>query len=161
VSVKDPWVGPREQVLNVSITCWYMIPVSWCSFVTTWLNLLSSMPRLSRGRENEVTQDDSQASMSLVAKTSSRCRRPVLTSWGLAKICYTCTTCDVWSETMRGSRVESVWHVVHVFPCRLYIDLNHHDSRIWVSLICGSHHVDNLIKLVEGCLINELCSCFT
>jgi hypothetical protein len=28
VSVKDRWVGLREQVLNVSITCWYMGPVS-------------------------------------------------------------------------------------------------------------------------------------
>jgi hypothetical protein len=28
VSVKDRWVGPREQVLNISTVCWYMGPVS-------------------------------------------------------------------------------------------------------------------------------------
>jgi hypothetical protein len=28
VSVKDQWVGPRKQVLNVSIACWYVGPVS-------------------------------------------------------------------------------------------------------------------------------------
>jgi hypothetical protein len=28
MSVKDRWVGPREQVLNVPITYWYMGPVS-------------------------------------------------------------------------------------------------------------------------------------
>jgi hypothetical protein len=28
VSVKDQWVGPREQVVNVSIACLYMGPVS-------------------------------------------------------------------------------------------------------------------------------------
>jgi hypothetical protein len=27
------------------------------------------------------------------------------------------------------------------FPSRVYIDSNHHDSRIWVPLICGNHHV--------------------
>jgi hypothetical protein len=28
VLVKDRWVSPREQVLNVLIACWYMSPVS-------------------------------------------------------------------------------------------------------------------------------------
>jgi hypothetical protein len=28
VSVKDRWVGPREQVLNVLIASWYMGPIS-------------------------------------------------------------------------------------------------------------------------------------
>jgi hypothetical protein len=28
VLVKDRWVGPHKQVLNVPIACWYMGPVS-------------------------------------------------------------------------------------------------------------------------------------
>jgi hypothetical protein len=42
----------------------------------------------------------------------------------------TWTTGDVWSATIRESSVESVWHVDRVFPCRVYIDSNHRDSRI-------------------------------
>jgi hypothetical protein len=33
VLVMDLSVGPREQVLNVSITCWYMGPVSYPVFM--------------------------------------------------------------------------------------------------------------------------------
>jgi hypothetical protein len=42
----------------------------------------------------------------------------------------TWTTGDVWSEIIRELSVESVWRVDQVFPCRVYIDLNHRDSRI-------------------------------
>jgi hypothetical protein len=35
-----------------------------------------STPGLSHGRRNEVTQNDSWISLSLVVKTSSRCRDP-------------------------------------------------------------------------------------
>jgi hypothetical protein len=61
----------------------------------------------------------------------------------------TWTTWDVWSGTLRGSSMESMWHVDRVFSYRVYIDLNRHDSQIWVSLVCGSHHVDILINLLE------------
>jgi hypothetical protein len=36
----------------------------------------------------------------------------------------------VWSWIIRRLSVEGVWHVGRVFPCRVYIDLNHRDSRI-------------------------------
>jgi hypothetical protein len=51
-----------------------------------------------------------------------------------------------------------VWRVGRVFPCRVYIDLNRRDSRIWVSLVCGSHHVDNLTSLIviDVVLLNTL-----
>jgi hypothetical protein len=51
---------------------------------------------------------------------------------------------DVWSGTIRKSSMESVMRVDRVFPCRVYIDSNRRDSRIRVSLVCGSYHVDNL-----------------
>jgi hypothetical protein len=47
------------------------------------------------------------------------------------------------------------WHgkytcrIGRVFPCRVYIDSNRRDTRIWVSLVCGSHHVDNLTNLMS------------
>jgi hypothetical protein len=39
VLVKDRWVGPREQVLNVSIACWWLWPSkpSSLSSTETWL----------------------------------------------------------------------------------------------------------------------------
>jgi hypothetical protein len=42
----------------------------------------------------------------------------------------TWTTGEVWSGTLRESSMESVWHVDRVFPCMMYIDSNHRDSRI-------------------------------
>jgi hypothetical protein len=42
----------------------------------------------------------------------------------------TWTMGDVWSGTIRELSVESMQHVDRVFPCRVYIDLNHRDYRI-------------------------------
>jgi hypothetical protein len=39
----------------------------------------------------------------------------------------------VWSWTICGLSVGSVWRVGWVFPYRVYIDLNHRDSRTWVT----------------------------
>jgi hypothetical protein len=68
------------------------------------------------------------------------------------------TTRDVWSRTICELSVESVWRVDQVFPCRVYIDSNCHDSWIWVSLVCGSHHVDNLTILMSLFVIVGCCS---
>jgi hypothetical protein len=62
---------------------------------------------------------------------------------------------------IRGLPVGSIrqaymdWHGNHmcrvdrVFPYKVYIDSNRRDSRIRVSLVCGSHHVDNLMNLMS------------
>jgi hypothetical protein len=55
----------------------------------------------------------------------------------------------VWSWTIRGPSVKSVWRVSRVFSCRVYIDSNRHDFRIWVPLICDSHHIDNLMTWMQ------------
>jgi hypothetical protein len=120
-----------------------MDPLSWCSYVTTWSKHLSPTPWLSWGSRNAVIQDDGRVSLFSIAKTSPGCMgmfRPCGTSERLP----TQSTWDIWSATIRKSSVKSVWHVDWVFLCRVYIDLNHRDSRIWVPLVCGSHHVDNL-----------------
>jgi hypothetical protein len=59
------------------------------------------------------------------------------------------TTLDVWFGTLRKSSMKSVWHVDRVFPYWVYINSNHHDSQIWVSLVCGIHHIDNLMNLMS------------
>jgi hypothetical protein len=76
-----------------------------------------------------VTKDDGRASLSSVAKTSSgvgACFALVVTS----KKLHTRIIGDVWSGTIRESRVESVCRVDRVYPCRVYIDLNRYDSQI-------------------------------
>jgi hypothetical protein len=40
----------------------------------------------------------------------------------------------VRSWTIYGLRIKSVWHVGHIFPCRVYIDLNRHDSQIYLMV---------------------------
>jgi hypothetical protein len=67
----------------------------------------------------------------------------------------------VWSRTLRGLSLGCVWRVGRGFPCRVYIDSNRRDSRIGVSLICGSHHVDNVINsmsllVIDVVLLNTL-----
>jgi hypothetical protein len=42
----------------------------------------------------------------------------------------TWTTGEVWSGTLRELSMESMWHVDRGFPCMVYIDSNHRDSRI-------------------------------
>jgi hypothetical protein len=68
--------------------------------------------------------------------------------WLREKLLYTDRVRYVWSRVIRGPSVKSIWRVGWVFPCRVYIDSNHRNSQIWVPLICGSHHIDNLMSLM-------------
>jgi hypothetical protein len=54
----------------------------------------------------------------------------------------------VWSWTICELSMECVWHVGRVFPYRVYIDSNRRDSQIRVPLVCGSHHVGNLMAWI-------------
>jgi hypothetical protein len=125
---------PREQVLNVPITCWYIDRVSWCSCVTTWLKPISPMLRWSWGRKDEVIRGDGWANLFAVAMISSsvgdcfdlmETKQKVATRWPRE-------IRMVWDHmrTERGMCV-ACWSG---FPCRVYIDSNHHDPRIWVPL---------------------------
>jgi hypothetical protein len=121
-----------------------MGPVSWCSYVTTWPKPLSPTPRLSWERGDEVTQSNGWASLSLIAKTSPGvgiCFIIVGTSERLP----TQTTWDVGSGTLCKSSVESIWCVDQVFSCMVYIDLNRHDSRIWVTACSWLPSCSNLL----------------
>jgi hypothetical protein len=73
-----------------------------------------------------VTQGDGRTSLSSVAKTSSGCG-VYFGLVGTSERLPTWTTRDIWSGTIRES---NVWRVDQIFPYRMYIDLNHCDSRI-------------------------------
>jgi hypothetical protein len=45
----------------------------------------------------------------------------------------------IWSWTIRGLSMENMCRVGQVSPCRVYTDLNHRDSRMWVTAcLCQS-----------------------
>jgi hypothetical protein len=76
-----------------------------------------------------VTQDNGQASLSSVAKTSPECRAYFVLV-GTSERLPTRTTGNVWFGTIRESSMESVLHVDQVFPCRVYVDSNRRNPRI-------------------------------
>jgi hypothetical protein len=120
--------------------------VSWCSCVTTWSKPLSPQGYHEGGRMKWP-----KAMAGPVYLWSPKLLPSVGACFDLMRTCErlpTWTTWDVWSGTLRGSSVKSVWRVDWVFPCKVYIDSNHRDSQIWVPLVCGSHHVDNLIAWI-------------
>jgi hypothetical protein len=56
---------------------------------------------------------------------------PAQLRWRLCKrLLYVDHVRYVWSWTICGLSVESVWRVDRVFPYRVYIDSNHRDSQI-------------------------------
>jgi hypothetical protein len=57
------------------------------------------------------------------------------------RLLYTDYVRYIWPGTIRGPSMENVWCVGRVFPYRVYINLNRHNSWICVPLVCGSHHV--------------------
>jgi hypothetical protein len=63
-----------------------------------------------------------------------RCSESIQICWRLYEtLLYIDRVRYVWSWTIRGLSVKSVWRVGRVFTCRVYIDSNHRDSRIWVT----------------------------
>jgi hypothetical protein len=60
-----------------------------------------------------------------------RCSGSVQICWRLyERLLYVDRVRYVWSWTIHGPSVESVWCVGRVFPCRAYIDSNRRDSQI-------------------------------
>jgi hypothetical protein len=122
-----------------------MDPVNWCSCVTTWLKTLS--PLLQGYREGGRMRWPKMTARPICLR-SPRLLPGVGTCFilvGTNERLPTRTTRDVWFGTIRKSSMKNVWHVDPIFPCRVYINSNRRDSQIWVSLVCGSHHVCNLM----------------
>jgi hypothetical protein len=160
VLVKNRWVGPREQVLNIPITCrWYVSdkPSSRPS-IECWL-----CPPLLHwlARERNWVQTYGSVSrhvMDCVMSPFSQEQCPPQLCGRLHKrlLCVDHVR-YIWSRTICGSSVGYVWRVGQVFPCRVYIDSNRRDSQVWVPLVCGSHHVDNLTDLISLPVSNVCC----
>jgi hypothetical protein len=152
VSVKDRWVGPCEQVLNVPIVCrWYGFgkPSSRPS-TEGWLCLYCFIDWLRR--ETGYGPMDQSAGVLMIVSGALflDSSGPTQLCWWLReRLLYVDHMRYVWSGTICGPSVGYMWCAGRVFPCMVYINSNHRDYRIWVSLICGSHHVDNLTNLLS------------
>jgi hypothetical protein len=56
----------------------------------------------------------------------------------------------VWSYTIHGLSVKNVWRVGRVFPCKVYIDSNRRDSRIWVTACLWQPSHSELNGMING-----------
>jgi hypothetical protein len=136
MSVKDRWVDLCEQVLNVSVACWWYGPNKPSSrpSIDAWLCLHCFIGWL--GRETGYGPVDRSADALWIVSGAL-----FLGSSGFAQLCQWL----IKGYHVRGLPTESVrrayvdwrgkrtWHVGRVSPCRVYIDSNHYDSRIWVT----------------------------
>jgi hypothetical protein len=135
VLIKNRSVDPREQVLNVLIACqWYgsgkpssqLSIGAWFFPTAFWLLWKRSWVR-THGSDGRRVVD-------CVGSPSSRVQwiyLNLLTTVWKVVICRPCEIRMVidHTRTERGKRV-TYWLS---FPCRVYIDSNHRDSRIWVT----------------------------
>jgi hypothetical protein len=133
VSIKDHSVGPREQVLNVPIACRCYgpgKPSSWSSS-GAWLTPPASLagseeklgtdPRISQpachGLCQELFFSGAMGSIQICRRLVKGCH---------VRVPLAGSVCRAYVD-WRGKRT---CRVGQVFPCRVYIDLNHRDSRI-------------------------------
>jgi hypothetical protein len=133
VSVKHRWVDPREQVLNVPIACWSYGPSKPSSLSSTeaWLKSTASLVGLGEkyGIDSWIGQPAccglcQESFFSGAVRSVQICRRLVkgfhvrgLSTGSVRRAYLDCRG----KRTCRAGRV---------FPCRVYIDSNHCDSRI-------------------------------
>jgi hypothetical protein len=156
----DRWVGPHEQVLNVPIACRCYGPGK----PSSWLSTEAFFPHClidCCGREAGYgPMDQTVVELWIVLRTLlfGGSESVQICWWLRERLLCVDHTRYVWSVTIRGLSVGCVWCVGQVFPYRVYIDSNRHDSRIWVSLVCGSHHIDNLMILMSLSIFEVCCS---
>jgi hypothetical protein len=136
VSVKDRWVEPHEQVLNVPNACWWYGPSKPSSVQSSDARLYPHCFIGWLGRETGYGPVGRSAGVLWIVSGA-----PFLRSSGPAQLCWRHVKgCHVWGLPV-GSvrRVYVDWRgkcmcrVGRVFSCRMYINSNHCDSRIWVT----------------------------
>jgi hypothetical protein len=148
VSVKDRGVGTREQVLNVPMACQWYEPGKPSSLLSTdvWFSLLLQWLCWER---NWV------ADLRITQLGWGLCRDPFFSGavgsvqrcWWLVKGCH---IRGPPTGSMRRAYVD--WRGKHtcrvgwVFPCRVYINSNHRDSRIWVTACSWLPSSSNLLE---------------
>jgi hypothetical protein len=118
--------------------------VRWCSWVTTWPKPLSLLQGYREGggkRWPKTTAGSVCLRLPRLLLGVGAC----FVLMGTSERLPTWTTWDVGSSTLCESSVESVWRVDQVFPCRVYIDSNHRESRIWVTACSWRPSSSNLL----------------
>jgi hypothetical protein len=151
MSIKDWWVGHREQVLNIQMACRRHGPDKPSSQLSTEGLICPHCFNGWIGRETGYGPTDRLAVVLWIGSGALflRSSDPAQFYWRLhERLLYVDYARYAWSRVIREPSMESVWHVGWVFPCRVYIDLNHHDSQIWVSLVHGRLHVVNYWNVV-------------
>jgi hypothetical protein len=135
MSVKDQWVGPHKQVLNVPIVCWWYgpsKPSSWPS-IDEWF-----FPTVSMVVLGEKLGTDLRISQSTWC---GLCWEPFFSGVvallhsvdDYMKDCYALIT---WDMHGLGPYADGAWMRVACwsgFSCRVYINSNCRGSRIWVT----------------------------
>jgi hypothetical protein len=159
VSVKDRWVDPHKQVLNVPISCRWYGPGKPSSLTSTTGDFTPTASMAGSREKLSTYLWIGQPSCCGLCRELFflRSSGSVHRCWWLRKMLLCVDHVRyVWSRTICGLSVGCVWCVGRVFPYRVYIDSNCCDSRIWVPLVCGSHHVDNLRNLMS-LLVIDVC----
>jgi hypothetical protein len=161
VSINDRSVGPHEQVLNAPIACRWYGPGKPSSRLSTeaWLS-----PLLFGccGREAGYAPTDQMTVVLWIVPGALLlwCSGSVQIYWWLyERLLYVDHVRYVWSGTIRGLSMKSVWCVGRIFTCRVYIDSNHRDSRIWVTACLWQSSRRQFNGMINGkCGIMMLCS---
>jgi hypothetical protein len=160
VSVKDRWVGPREQVLNVSITCRRYGPgmpnsrlsIEACLFPTALLAVMGEKlgTGLRTGQSTCCELGREPFFLGAVDFFSN-----LLTTTRKVAMCWPCEIRMVWDHMQNecGMRVVC-WSG---FPYKVYIDLNRRDSQIWVTACLWPSAHRELNGMDNGLIWN----CFT
>jgi hypothetical protein len=159
MSIKDRWVGPREQVLNVLIACWWHDPSKPRSSSSTeaWRKITVSLVGLGEKLGIDLW----------IGRPAcwGLCREPFFSGavgsvqiyrW-LAKGCYALSTWDTYGL---GPYAEWAWDacgmLVGFSPSRC-TSIRIAMTLGWVPLICDNHHVDNLTNLMSLSVIDLCC----
>jgi hypothetical protein len=144
VSVKDRWVGPCEQVLNVLIVCQRYGPgkPSSRSSIEDWLCPHCFYDCL--GRETEYEPMDRSVGVLWIVSGALFLGAVTL----LISIETTLNVATRWPREIHmiwdHTRTEREMRVAcwSGFPCRMYINSNHRDSWIWVVTYLRQHIVN-------------------
>jgi hypothetical protein len=118
VSVKDRWIGPREQVLNVLITCWWYGSSKPSSLSLTGACLKRTASMVVLGEKlmwvPRATQSGWEVELGALFLRSSASVQPC---WRLyERLLFANHVRYIWSRVIRGPRVECVWCVDQVSP---------------------------------------------
>jgi hypothetical protein len=135
VSIKDRWVGPVSKYWTYRSHIGDMGPVTLVVGCQRKLDFSHYFIGYY-GREAGYGPADQSTGVLwiMLGALLLRGSGSVQICWWLCKrLLYVDHVQYIWLKAICGPSVESVWCVGCIFPCRVYIDLNHRDSWIWVT----------------------------